>query len=159
MLKLSEVVASGAILPALKGKDRDEVIRELVDALVACGAAPASLAAELLDKMIARERVHSTGFGCGVAVPHVKHAGVTTMVAAVGLSQRGVDFSSLDKQPVYTVFLLLSPDDKPEEHLKAMELIFKNLSKETFRRLMRQTQDAAQVRELLAESDAHQLTV
>lgn len=63
----------------------------------------------------------------------------------------------LDKQPVYSVFLLLSPEDQPEDHLHAMEVIFKNLSKDTFRRFLRQATSAEEVRTLLVEADEQQL--
>ena len=100
----------------------------------------------------------STGFGKGVAVPHVKHKSVTQMSAAIGLSQGGIEFASLDKQPVYSVFLLLSPEDKPEDHLQAMEVIFKSLSKDTFRRFLRQAGTLEEVMSLLDEADSQQLT-
>lgn len=157
MLKFSEIVAEGAIVPQLKSALRDEVVAELIDALVASGAASPKIRDELLTRVLDRERKGSTGFGRGVAVPHVKHKAVQRMTAAIGLSQRGVDFNALDKQPVYSVVLLLSPEDRPEEHLQAMEVIFKNLSKDTFRRLLRQAQSAADVRALLVEADAQQL--
>jgi mannitol/fructose-specific phosphotransferase system IIA component (Ntr-type) len=79
------------------------------------------------------------------------------MAAAVGLSPTGVDFNALDKQPVYSIFLLLSPEDRPEDHLQAMEVIFKNLSKETFRRFLRQAGSVAEVQDLLSEADGQQL--
>ena len=79
------------------------------------------------------------------------------MSAAVGVSPSGVDFAALDQQPVYSVFLLLSPAEKPEEHLQAMEVIFRNLSKDTFRRFLRQTSDAQEIHALLAEADGQQL--
>ena len=90
-------------------------------------------------------------------MPHAKHAGVEKLVAAIGLSDRGVDFSSLDKQPVFSVFLLLSPLDQPEDHLQAMEVIFKNLSKENFRRFLRQAGSVEEVTTLLDEADSQQL--
>lgn len=143
----------GAIVPRLKSGQRDEVIAELVDALVASGAASPKLREELVKSVLERERRGSTGFGRGVAVPHVKHKSVKTMAAAVGLSDRGVEFNALDKQPVYSVFLLLSPEDRPEEHLQAMEVVFKNLSKDTFRRFLRQAATVDEVRTLLEEAD------
>jgi mannitol/fructose-specific phosphotransferase system IIA component (Ntr-type) len=79
------------------------------------------------------------------------------MHAAVGLSQRGLDFRALDNQPVYSVFLLVSPEDRPEEHLHAMEVIFKNLSKDTFRRFLRQATTVAEVQTLLTEADGQHL--
>lgn len=156
-MKLSEIIPKGAIVPALKSTDRDGVVNELVDALIASGVCDKSLRDELITKVLDRERRGSTGFGRGVAVPHVKHRQSGRMAAAIGLSQRGIDFNSLDKQPVYTVFLLLSPEDRPEEHLQAMEVIFKNLSKDTFRRFLRQATSVDDVRALLDEADHQQI--
>jgi mannitol/fructose-specific phosphotransferase system IIA component (Ntr-type) len=79
------------------------------------------------------------------------------MAAAIGLSPTGVDFNALDKQPVFSIFLLLSPEDRPEDHLQAMEVIFKNLSKETFRRFLRQATTTEEVLTLLEEADGQQL--
>jgi mannitol/fructose-specific phosphotransferase system IIA component (Ntr-type) len=148
-----QLVSPGAIVPRLQSAQRDEVIGELVDALISSGAAQAKLRDELVRSVLERERRGSTGFGRGVAVPHVKHRSVKSMAAAIGLSERGVDFNALDKQPVYSVFLLLSPEDGPEEHLHAMEVIFKNLSKDTFRRFLRQAATVDEVRTLLEEAD------
>lgn len=156
-MKLSQIVPDRAIVANLESTERDKVIDELIGALVEAGAADEAIRGELLEKLLHRERIGTTGFGKGVAVPHVKHESVTRMVAAVGISQSGVDFNSMDKQPVYTVFLLLSPKDRPEEHLQAMEAIFKNLSKDTFRRFLRQAGTAEEVRTLLEEADAQQL--
>jgi len=156
-MKLSQIVPEGAIIARLSSSDRDQVISELVGALVSSGAADAKLRDELIARVLERERRGSTGFGRGVAVPHVKHKSVKGMAAAVGLSPTGVDFDALDKQPVYSVFLLLSPEDRPEDHLRAMEVIFKNLSKETFRRFLRQAGTVEEVRTLLEESDGQQI--
>jgi len=152
-MRMLQLVRDGAIVARLKSTQRDEVIAELVDALIASGAAGASLRDTLIASVLERERRGSTGFGRGVAVPHVKHKSVRGMAAAIGLSDKGVDFNSLDKQPVYSVFLLLSPEDRPEEHLQAMEVIFKNLSKDTFRRFLRQAQTTEDVHTLLEEAD------
>lgn len=155
-MKLSQIVADGAIVPRLASRERDEVITELVDALIRSGSAPESLRQELMNRVLDREKRGSTGFGKGVAVPHVKHKSVSKMAAAIGLSEAGVDFNALDKQPVYSIFLLLSPEDKPEDHLQAMEVIFKNLSLETFRRFLRQATTVEDVRTLLDEADGQQ---
>lgn len=152
-MRMLQLVSETAIIPKLKSTQRDEAIVELLDTLVGEGAAPAKLRDELVKSVLERERRGSTGFGRGVAVPHVKHKSVKTMAAAIGLSDRGVDFNSLDKQPVYSIFLLLSPEDRPEEHLQAMEVIFKNLSKDTFRRFLRQAASVDEVKTLLEEAD------
>ncbi len=157
MAKLSDIVPQGAIVASLKSADREAVIAELITALAAAGIVDPAIQDEVTAKVLDRERRGSTGFGKGVAVPHVKHKSITRMHAAIGLSQRGIDFRALDGQPVYSVFLLVSPEDKPEEHLQAMEVIFKNLSKDTFRRFLRQSTTVDEVRELLEEADGQHL--
>ncbi len=156
-MKLTDLVAENAIVPAAFSTDRDGMIGELVDALISSGAIGSEHREALVEAVLERERKGSTGFGKGVAVPHVKFSGVEKMAAAIGLSQAGIDFKALDQQPVFSVFLLLSPAERPEEHLQAMEVIFRNLSKDTFRRFLRQTTDAAEVLSLLAEADSQSL--
>lgn len=152
-MKFSDFVCFKAIVPELKAKDRDGAITELVTALVKAGKIRSSNSTEITKAVIKREKEASTGMGKGVAVPHVKHSSVKEAVAAVGRSSRGIDFSALDKQPVYSVLLLISPVDNPEKHLQAMENIFKHLQQEKFRKFLRQSQTAAQVEDLLREVD------
>ena len=72
---------------------------------------------------------------------------------AVGQSSGGIDFSSLDKQPVYSVLLLLSPADDADKHLEAMECIFTYLQQEKFRKFLRQSETVEQIGELFKEAD------
>ncbi len=156
-MKLSDFVVSKAIVPQLQGSERDDVMRELVDALVTAGAATKTLRDELVGLILEREKRGSTGFGKGIAVPHVKHKKLKKMAAAIGIRQQGIDFNALDKQPVHCVVLLLSPEDKPDEHLQAMENIFSNLQDDTFRRFLRQATTVEAVQDLLHEADTQQL--
>jgi PTS system nitrogen regulatory IIA component len=153
-MKLLEIVVQEAILPNLVATERDEAIAEIIDALVSAGAVSPELRDEFVKAIIKREKRGSTGFGHGVAVPHVKHPAISKMVVAVAISAQGVEFNALDRQPVYSIFLLLSPEDKPEDHLDAMEAIFGNLSQETFRRFLRQAKDVQDILTLLEEADA-----
>jgi len=156
-MKLTEIIQPDSIIAQLGTTDRDQAIRDMVELLVESGAAPAAIKDDLIERVLDRERKHSTGFGRGVAVPHVKHPDIEKITAAIGISGEGIDFNSLDKQPVYTVFLLLSPQSRPEEHLQAMEVIFKNLSKDGFRRALRQSGSAADIGQLLDDADNHRL--
>lgn len=156
-MKLKDFMVTKAILPALKSVSRDEVIAEMVDSLIAAGSATKTLRDELIQKILVREKSGSTGFGNGVAVPHVKHDSIKRMACTIGVSQKGVDFNALDKAPVYSIMLLLSPANKPEDHLQAMEKIFANLQKDPFRRFLRQATSVEEVVELLEEADAQQL--
>lgn len=157
-MKLSDFVVSEAILPQLVAQERDAAINELVDALVAAKACSADLRDELVKLILDREKHGSTGFGKGVAVPHVKHEAITTMAAAIAVSPKGVDFNALDKEPVYSIFLLMSPKDRPDEHLQAMENIFSNLQNETFRKFLRQSDSIEAIKDLLQEADAEQFS-
>ena len=156
-MKLQDFVVMDAAVPQLAGTERDEVIAELVDGLIGARAAGKALRDELIQQIIDREKHGSTGFGKGVAVPHVKHAKIKKMAAAIGISQNGVDFNALDKAPVYSIVLLLSPKDKPDEHLQAMENIFSNLQKDNFRRFLRQAATRADLADLIEEADAQML--
>ena len=156
-MKLSDFVNAKAIVPQLRTTERDEVIHEMIDALIAAGSCDAAIRDELIKLILDREKKGSTGFGKGVAVPHVKHAKIRKMAAGIGVSQKGVDFNALDKAPVYSIVLLLSPISKPDDHLQAMENIFSNLQKDTFRRFLRQATTVEEVKELLSEADNQQL--
>ena len=152
-MKLKEFIVSGAIVPELAATERNEALRELVTSLAGAGALPAEAVDEVVAALIKREQNGSTGFGKGVAVPHVKHAKVKKMAGTVGRSVNGIDFAALDHQPVYSVFLLLSPDNQPQQHLQAMNIVFSNLQKDTFRRFLRQSTSRETIVELLDEAD------
>ncbi len=153
-MKLRDFIVAEAVVAELSASDRDGVIRELVNALAGAGALPADAVDEVVAALIKREQNGSTGFGKGVAVPHVKHARVKQMVGTVGRSVNGIDFAALDHQPVYSVFLLLSPDNQPQQHLQAMNIVFSNLQKDMFRRFLRQCPDRQAIIDLLDEADA-----
>ncbi len=152
-MNLCDIVAKDAIIAELSATTRDEVVTELVDALVESGHIPKKQRDPVIQSVLERERKGSTGFGKGVAIPHVKQKGLKEMVAGVGVSRNGIDFNALDGQPVYSVFLLLSPAEDPEQHLRAMEIIFKNLSQDNFRRFLRQASTVEDVWTLLQEAD------
>jgi PTS system fructose-specific IIA component/PTS system nitrogen regulatory IIA component len=76
------------------------------------------------------------------------------MVGTIGRSPNGLDFSALDHQPVYSIVLLLSPENQPQHHLQAMNIVFSNLQKDMFRRFLRQSANKAEIVELLDEADS-----
>jgi len=152
-MKLMDIVVKKAIVPKLIATKRDGVIAELVSALVNAGCVKSDQQEDFTKAIIRRENKGSTGFGHGVAVPHIKHADIKEMKIAIGNSPEGIDFKSLDREPVYSIVLLLSPEDQPENHLDAMEAIFSSLSQDTFRRFLRQASSADEVLTLLTETD------
>jgi mannitol/fructose-specific phosphotransferase system IIA component (Ntr-type) len=152
-MKLRDFIVTEAIVPELAATDRDAVLRELVTSLAHSGALPEAAVDEIVAALIKREQNGSTGFGKGVAVPHAKHAKVKKMAGTVGRSVAGVDFAALDHQPVYTVVLLLSPENQPQQHLQAMNIVFSNLQSDMFRRFLRQAMTRDAIVELLDEAD------
>ncbi|HMB95443.1 MAG TPA: PTS sugar transporter subunit IIA [Tepidisphaeraceae bacterium] len=152
-MKLKDFIVTDAIVAELKAGDRDGAIRELVQSLAATGALTDETAEEVVTALVNREQNGSTGFGKGVAVPHVKHAKIKKMVGTIGRSATGLDFAALDHQPVYSVVLLLSPDNQPQQHLQAMNIVFSNLQKDIFRRFLRQAATKQAISDLLDEAD------
>jgi mannitol/fructose-specific phosphotransferase system IIA component (Ntr-type) len=102
---------------------------------------------------MAREQLGSTGIGQGLAVPHAKHEKVQDLVAAFGRSRKGIEFDSLDGEPVYLVFLLLSNKEASGLHLEALAYITKLLRDELFCRFLRDAANKDAVIELLREAD------
>jgi len=156
-MKLRDIVIEKAIVPNLVATKRDDAIRELLDALVASGKVSAEMRDTFAKAIIARENKGSTGLNHGVAIPHTKTPTVKKPMAALGVSRTGVDFNSLDKQPVYSIVLLVSPEEKPELHLEAIQAVFSHLSKDQFRRFLRQATTVKAVVTLLDEADAGQV--
>jgi len=157
-MKLRDIVVEKAIVPNMVAVKRDDAIRELLDAMVSAGKVSADMRDSFAKAIIARENKGSTGLNHGVAIPHTKSPAITSPMAAIGVSRTGIDFNSLDKQPVFSVVLLLSPESKPELHLEAIQAIFSHLSKDQFRRFLRQAKSVEDVTTLLDEADAGQVS-
>jgi len=152
-MKLRDFICSEATIVNLQASERDGVIDELVVSLNNAGRLGKDKCKDVIKEIIQREKEASTGLGKGVAVPHVKHKAVKEVIGAIGLSSAGIDFLALDKQPVYSVILLISPADDPDKHLQAMENVFKHLQHEKFRKFLRQCRSAEQVEDLVNEAD------
>src|SRR6188472_2801531 len=138
-MKFSDFVVAPAIRADIAADDKPSVIQEMVASLAASGAVRQEDAAGIVAAIMKREELGSTGIGRGVAVPHTKHASVEKLVGTVGVSAGGVDFLSLDGEKVQLFFLLVSPPDRPGDHLRALENISRQLRNETFCRFLKQS--------------------
>jgi len=152
-MKFRDFVCFEATITELHASDRDGVIVELIKSLDKAGRLGKGKCGEIIKEVITREKEASTGMGKGVAVPHVKHKAIKEVVAVIGQSSTGIDFFALDKQPVFSVILLISPLDDPDKHLQAMESVFRHLQQERFRKFLRQCRSTRQIEELLNEAD------
>ncbi len=155
-MKFADFVCRGAIRAQLDAIDKEGAIREMVQALVEAKKVDAKEFESIVKAILKREELGSTGIGRGVAVPHTKHPSVDRLVGTVAVSVAGVDFASLDGETVNLFFLLISPPDRPGDHLRALENISRQLRDDTFCRFLKQAKTADDIQQLLEEADNHQ---
>ncbi len=155
-MKFSDFICDKAIRAELTAGTKEGVIEELVDSLQNAGEISADERADIIAAIMKREELGSTGIGRGVAVPHTKHASVDKLVGTVGVSVDGVDFNSLDGEKVQLFFLLISPPERPGDHLRALENISRQLRDETFCRFLKQSKTTQDIHQLLEEADNNQ---
>jgi nitrogen PTS system EIIA component len=152
-MKFADFIASAAIKANLEADTKEGVIRETVKSLTDAGNLAAEESESIVKAILKREELGSTGIGRGVAVPHTKHPSVQKLVGTVAVSSEGVDFNSLDGEKVQLFFLLISPPDRPGDHLRALENISRQLRNDTFCKFLKQAKSADDIRQLLDEAD------
>lgn len=155
-MKFADFVSRKAVLADLKAFDKEGAIREMAMSLVEAGDIGEAEAEGIIKALLKREELGSTGIGRGIAVPHTKHASVDRLVGTVAVSRNGVDFASLDGEQVQLLFLLISPPDRPSDHLRALENVSRQLRDEGFCRFLKQAQSAEEILQLLDEADNSQ---
>ncbi|MEI8378837.1 MAG: PTS sugar transporter subunit IIA [Planctomycetota bacterium] len=156
-MKLCDFVVSSSIIPDLRVGTKEDAIRAMVAGLREAGSINAADEAGIVAAILKREELGSTGIGRGVAVPHTKHPSVDKLVAAIALAPEGVDFASLDGEPVFIMFLLVSPPDRPGDHLRGLENISRHLRNDNFCKFLRQSRTAEAVWDLLKEADNNEI--
>ena len=152
-MRLLDFLVAQATAADLQATEKGDVIAELIDALVDAGQLTRRVAKGVTKTILDREALGSTGIGGGIAVPHAKHSSVKSIVGCLGRSNKGIDFAAIDGEPVYLVFLLVSPPDQPGPHLKALEHISVVLRDENFSRFLRRATDRDELVSLLTEAD------
>jgi PTS system nitrogen regulatory IIA component len=152
-MKIMEFLSKKAINPDVKSVKKEDVIKELVDALIEAGDIEKRHRNKLIEALMARESLGSTAIGQGIAIPHAKSDSVTKLIAAFGLSKKGVDFDSLDGEMVNIFFLLLAPQDSAGPHLKALARISRLLKDKYFRDNLRMCTDDKSVIKTITQED------
>lgn len=150
-MRMSDFVVKEAISPGLAASDKEGVIREMVESLRSAGYFKTGEPEDIVKAILKRESLGSTGIGHGVAIPHTKHATVDRLVGAVALSPNGVGFDSLDGEPVHVFVMLISPQDRPGDHLRALENVSRCLRDENFVKSLRQARTREAIWELLSD--------
>jgi PTS system nitrogen regulatory IIA component len=152
-MRMSDFVVRDSIIVPLAATSKESVIREMVEGLRAAGQFKNADIEDIIRAILKRELLGSTGIGRGVAIPHTKHAGVDKLVGTIAVSANGVPFDSLDGEPVYVFVLLISPQDRPGDHLRALENVSRSLRNDHFVGELRQAKTRERVLQLLDGAD------
>ncbi len=144
-MRMSDFVVRDSIVVPLAASSKEGVIREMMEGLRAAGQFKNTDTEDVVRAIQKREMLGSTGIGRGVAIPHTKHNSVDRLTGTVAVSRTGVAFDSLDGEPVYVFVLLISPQDRPGDHLRALENVSRMLRDDNFVRALR----AAETREAI----------
>ncbi len=152
-MKLLDFVARESIIVDLRAIAKEQAIREMVGSLHEAGRLANNDVESVIRAILGREELGSTGIGMGVAVPHTRHPTLQRLVGTVALSRRGVEFAALDGEPVDIFFLLVSPQNQPGDHLRALENISRHLKDERFVSSLRQARSQEKIIEVLEKAD------
>lgn len=139
-MRLSELLNVQSITTRLQARGKREVIAELVQLLESAHGLNSQ--GEILDRVLRREAMMSTGIGNGIAIPHGKARLVDRLVAACGVSAEGVDYESADGEPATLFVLLVAPESGGALHVKVLANISRLLKEETVRRALREAPSA-----------------
>jgi fructose-specific phosphotransferase system IIA component len=150
-MNLTELLDESVILVDLRAADKRGVIEELTAALTAAGKI--SDQDGVLQAVLEREKIMSTGIGKGVAIPHGKCNAVKELAGVLGIKKEGIDFHALDEQPVYLFFLLVSPTDVAGPHIRALAHISRLLRHDALRKKLIEAGSAREVLNLIAQEE------
>jgi nitrogen PTS system EIIA component len=151
-MRMSNFIVRDSIIPALTASTKEAVIREMVTSLHTAGYFRDSDVEEITKAVLRREQLGSTGIGRHIAIPHSKHASVDHLIGTLALSPAGVPFDSIDGEPVYVFVLLVSPQDRPGDHLRALENVVRTMKDEAFVKNLRQATTRADIWRLLDDA-------
>jgi PTS system nitrogen regulatory IIA component len=142
-MTLMDILSPQSVIVGLRGETKEEIIEELVDALAA--GATISDREKVLQAVLEREKIMSTGIGDGIAIPHGKSDAVVRLAAALGTQKRGVDFEALDGEPAFVFFLLVSPANVSGPHIKALARISRLLKNDEFKKKLISASSAPEI--------------
>jgi fructose-specific phosphotransferase system IIA component len=149
---LTQILKPACVKVPLDGKDKESVIKELVELLDANSLLLDKN--EVLQAVLSRENTRSTGIGSGIAIPHGKCKGVRDLVMAMGISPKGIDFQSIDGKPVFILVLLVSPIDKTGPHIQALARISRLMLDEEFKNKLQNAASAEELYNLISVKEA-----
>lgn len=150
-MKLMDFVSYPNVAPSLEVKSKEELLAQLVDMLQRSGKTGDP--APLLKSLLEREKIMTTGIGRGIAVPHAMNQEVKEQTIALARIPEGADFDSLDRAPVYFVFLLVGPPEAASSHLKTLARISRLIQHTNFVESIKMAETTKEILKILAEED------
>lgn len=151
-MQIMDILVRDAVILDLGVRSKREVLAEMANALAKCE--PQIEADRLLEVLLEREALQSTGIGEGVAIPHGKMVGLDRLVASFARSVEGVDFESIDGQPTHHFFLLVVPEHSGGQYLKALARISRFFRDAAFRQRLNEVETLDDVIGAIEEEDA-----
>jgi mannitol/fructose-specific phosphotransferase system IIA component (Ntr-type) len=151
-MRMSEFIIREAVSANLAAVQKEAVIREMVENIRLAGYFKGN-EEDVVKAILKRELLSSTGIGDGVAIPHAKHASVDRLVGTVAVSTKGVPFDSVDNDPVYVLVMLVSPQERPSDHLRALEGVSRCLKDKAFVQSLRKAASPQEIWDLICKHD------
>jgi PTS system nitrogen regulatory IIA component len=148
-MNITDMLKKEFVIEELKSRTRREVLTELskvflrYNTKIDCD--------NMVEVLLEREKLGSTGIGDGIAIPHGKTAGLESLIVSFGRSKDGVDFDSMDGKPVHIFFLLMAPENSAGQHLKALAKISRMLKDSSFRTDLINAKSAEDLYKTIAE--------
>src|SRR5262245_16738577 len=153
---LSELLEPAAVKPRLEATNKRDAVAELVAVLEAAHGIDSQ--GEILDRVLRREAMMSTGIGNGVAIPHGKARSVDRMLAACAVAPEGIDFEAVDGEPAKVFILLVSPENVGAVHVRVLANISRLLKEESVRRQIVESGSTAELLDGLRAAETKYLT-
>jgi PTS system nitrogen regulatory IIA component len=151
-MKISDYLNPSQVLVSLWATDKLNALEELSRVLVERGQMPADKLKDVMSGLIEREELTSTGLGYGLALPHIKTNAVSRIQVVFGLSEKGIDFASLDGNPAHFFFLVLAPPEMINEYLKVISLISAVMKDDANRKHLLQSKTAEEILAILGRT-------
>jgi PTS system nitrogen regulatory IIA component len=150
-MKLLDILNTDCIITELSSTTKKEVLEELTEALSNCMA---NLNKEaLVEVLLERERLGSTGIGDGIAIPHGKIQGLDELILSFGRSSKGIEFDSMDGRLTHLFFLLVAPENSAGIHLRALAKISRLLKSAHFRQKLLEAGTKDELFQVIQEED------
>ncbi|MDO8426561.1 MAG: PTS sugar transporter subunit IIA [Deltaproteobacteria bacterium] len=150
-MRLADVLREDCIITDLKAREKQGLLDEMVSDIT---SRVGSLDREkVLNALLERERLGTTGIGHGVAIPHGKVKGLSEIKVFFGRSRKGVDFNSMDNLPVYLFFMIVVPENSAAAHLKILAVISNLLKSQDFRTRLMRAETGSEIYRIITEAE------